>query len=124
MKKKILSILITILALCTGMFTLTACGGNEQPEPKYYTITWQNYDGSVLETDSDVKEGLMPTYDSATPTKESDAEFSYEFSGWSPEISLVTGDVIYVAQFNSIKNKYTVTWKDYDGTVLEIYENV
>ncbi|MBO7215089.1 MAG: leucine-rich repeat domain-containing protein [Clostridia bacterium] len=29
MKKKILSILITILALCTCMFTLTACGGDD-----------------------------------------------------------------------------------------------
>ena len=124
MKKKILSILITILALCTCMFTFTACGGNEPPAPKYYTITWQNYEGSILETDSEVKEGLMPTYDSATPTKESDAEFSYEFSGWSPEISAVTGDIIYVAQFNSIKNKYTITWKDHDGTVLELDENV
>ena len=124
MKKKVLSILITILLLCMCIFTLTACGGNEPPTPKYYTITWQNYDGSVLETDNDVKEGLMPTYDSATPTKESDAEFSYEFSGWSPEISAVTGNVTYVAQFNSIKNKYTITWKDHDGTVLEVDENV
>ena len=73
MKKKILSILITIFALCTCMFTLTACGGDEPPAPKYYTITWQNFDGSVLETDNDVKEGLMPTYDSTTPTKESDS---------------------------------------------------
>ena len=124
MKKKILSILITILTLCMFMFTLTACDGNEPPTPKYYTITWQNYDGSVLETDNDVKEGLMPTYDSATPTKERDAEFSYEFSGWSPEISAVTGNVTYVAQFNAVKNKYTVTWKDYDGTVLELDESV
>ena len=117
MKKKILSILITILVLCTCMLTLTACS-------ETYTITWQNYDGTVLEIDSDVQEGLMPTYDGATPTKESNAEFSYIFSGWSPEISTVTGNVTYVAQFNSVKNKYTVTWKNWDGTVLEIDENV
>ena len=124
MKKKILSILITVLSLCTCMFTLTACGGDEPPTPKYYTITWQNYDGSILEADSDIEEGSMPTYDSSLPIKEGDAEFTYEFSGWSPEIKVVDGDITYIAQFSSVKNKYTVIWKDYDGTVLETDENV
>ena len=36
MKKKILSILITILALCTCMFTLTACGENEPQHTHVY----------------------------------------------------------------------------------------
>ena len=124
MKKKILSILITILVLCTCLFTLTACVDDEPPSPKYYTVTWQNYDGSILETDNDIKEGLMPTYDGATPTKENDVEFSYEFSGWSPEISVVTSNVTYVAQFNSVKNRYSVNWKDYDGTDLESDEDI
>ena len=111
-------ILTLTLALCS-ILGLTACGGNEPPAQKYYTVTWQNYDSTILETDSNVKEGLVPTYDSATPTKESDAEFTYEFSGWSPEIKVVDGDMTYIAQFSSVKNKYTVTWKDYDGTILE-----
>ena len=36
MKKKILSVLITILAVCTLMFTLTACGGGETPHTHTY----------------------------------------------------------------------------------------
>ena len=36
MKNKILSILITILTLCTCMFTLTACGENEPPHTHVY----------------------------------------------------------------------------------------
>ena len=38
MKKKILSILITILAVCTCMFTLTACGENEPPHTHTYSV--------------------------------------------------------------------------------------
>ena len=33
------------------------------------------------------------------PIKISDAEYSYKFIGWSPEITTVTGDVTYVAQY-------------------------
>ncbi len=33
------------------------------------------------------------------PGKLPDGEYSYSFTGWSPEITTVTGDVIYVAQF-------------------------
>ena len=124
MKKKILSILITILALCTCMFMLTACGGDEPPAPKYYTITWQNYDGSVLETDTEVAEGVIPTYDGTAPTKTADAQYTYEFSGWNKEISAVTGDTVYTAKFNAILNSYTVTWKNWDGSVLELNEGV
>ena len=36
MKKKILSILITVLLLCTCIFTLTACGENEPPHTHEY----------------------------------------------------------------------------------------
>ena len=38
MKKKILSILITVLSLCTCMFTLTACGENEPPHTHTYSV--------------------------------------------------------------------------------------
>ena len=37
MKKKILSILITVLSLCACIFTLTACGENEPPHTHEYT---------------------------------------------------------------------------------------
>lgn len=36
------------------------------------------------------------------PTRINDEEYSYTFTGWSPEVSMtVTGDVIYVAQFEA-----------------------
>ena len=88
-----------------------------------YTVTWKNYDDTVLETDTDVPAGTTPTYDGATPTKPSTAQYSYTFTGWSPAISAVNGDVIYTAQFSETTRTYTVTWKNGD-TVLETDENV
>ena len=91
------------------------------PEAKY-TITWKNGD-TVLETDIDITEGTIPTYDGTVPTKEADAQYSYTFSGWTPEVVAANDDATYTAVFTSIKNKYTVTWKNGD-TILETDENV
>lgn len=92
-----------------------------KPIPKY-TITWKNGD-TVLETDTEVSEGTVPTYDGAEPTKAADAQYSYVFAGWTPEVVTANGDVTYTAVFTSVMNKYTVTWKNGD-TTLETDENV
>ena len=47
----------------------------------------------------------------------------YVFSGWSPQVSAVTGNVTYQAQFSEVSRVYTITWKNGD-TVLETDENV
>ena len=89
-----------------------------------YTVTWVNEDGTVLETDENVAAGTMPEYNGERPTKEGEAEHSYTFAGWDPELSEVTGDITYTAVFTEVTNAYTVIWENWDGTVLETDENV
>ena len=89
-----------------------------------YTVTWVNDDDSVLETDENVEFGATPNYDGETPTKAADAQYTYTFAGWTPAVSTVSGDITYKATYNTTVNKYTVTWKNADGTVLETDTNV
>ena len=93
------------------LFSLISCG------PKSYTVTWQNYDNSVLETDVKVKKGEMPQYDGAVPIRETDETYVYEFLGWSPELTEVSKDITYVAIFKATPH-YHITFKDYDDAIL------
>lgn len=63
-----------------------------------YTVTWKNGD-TILEIDGDVPYGTVPSYDGTIPTKADNENDTYLFAGWSPEISKVTGDITYTAQF-------------------------
>ena len=83
-----------------------------------YTVTWVNDDGTVLEIDEDVAYGTLPEYNGETPEKDGDAQYSYTFAGWTPEISEVTGDITYKAVYEQTVNTYTITWKNWDGETL------
>ena len=87
-----------------------------------YTVTWINDDGTVLEKDENAEAGTMPEYNGETPVKAGDAQYSYTFKGWDPEISEVTADITYKAVYEQTVNQYTVTWKNWDGTELQTEE--
>ena len=81
-----------------------------------YTITWKNDDGTVIDTTT-VAYGDTPTH--ADATKEATEQYTYTFTGWTPEVVAVTGDAEYTATFDSVVNEYTITWKNDDGTVID-----
>jgi hypothetical protein len=79
---------------------IAQCEGSTPPQPTYYTIKFKNWDGSVLQS-TQVEEGQMPQYTGATPTKPSDSQYSYTFSGWTPTVAAVTGEATYTATYTA-----------------------
>ena len=66
----------------------------------YFNVTWIDGNWEILKTDS-VKRWNTPTYDGDIPTKNSTSDYKYIFNNkWLPEISVVTWDVEYTAQFD------------------------
>ena len=73
---------------------------------------------NVLQADS-LGYGILPTYNATTPTKAATQAYTYSFKGWSPEIAVVAGNATYKAVFDSVLNKFTVTFVDEDGAILK-----
>lgn len=105
----------------TGATTYTA---RYSSTVQKYTVRWYNYDGSLLETDTEVAYGTKPTYNGAEPTKAGNAEHSYKFAGWNYDTengitpTLGTTYIDITAQFTEIDNTYTVKWVN-EGKVIE-----
>lgn len=88
-----------------------------QWKAKKYTVTWVNEDGTVLETDENVEYGATPEYNGATPTKAANAQYTYTFKGWTPDVDTVTGNVTYTASYIRYIRFYRVTWYEAYGTI-------
>lgn len=73
-----------------------------------YTITWNNEDGSLITT-TEVDYNTVPT-PPADPEKAADAEYTYIFAGWTPEIVAATEDTAYTATYSKTAKRYDVTF--------------
>ena len=84
-------------------------------------VTFLNYDDTVLYKTT-VPRGSKPEYVGSVPTKafteSGDVRTNWEFTGWDKEITAVTSDIVYKAQFKSYES-YKCTFTNEDGTVLE-----
>lgn len=82
-----------------------------------FTILFKDYDGSIISSTT-YKYGDT-VFIPASPTREGDENCSYEFAGWSPNaITICTGNAEYIATYNTIYKRFTVIFKNYDGSIL------
>ena len=82
----------TKIAINTG-------GGDNGGGNSRYIITWQE-DGTVILSET-YAYGEMPIPPKPDPTKDDDDDYTYTFKGWTPSISLVTGNANYTAVFEA-----------------------
>ena len=94
-------------AIQNGAVTVAAA------QPEMHTVTFKDWDGTVLKT-QEVQHG-GDAEAPADPTR-----VGYTFTGWDKEFTNITADLVVTAQYEI--NTYTVTFKDWDGTVLKIQE--
>ena len=78
-----------------------------------YAVVFKDYDGTIL-SEQEV-EYLSAAVAPANPTRE-----GYTFKGWDKAFDAVSADIEVTAQYDI--NKFTVVFKDYDGTVLDTQE--
>ena len=89
--------------------------GEVTPVEVKYEISFV-VDGVTVKTDS-VLENTMPTPPSDV-TKAEDDNYTYEFSGWNPDIGFAKHDQVYVAKFNQIEKK--LKFSSLEGLKLSI----
>jgi len=119
--------------------SLPAVTGNESYTAQFdlsvrsYTVTFYGEDGITKLSQKSFRYGSVPVYDGITPKKTATPQYSYIFSGWKSgantygledALPSVAGDASYAAVFESKVNVCDVTWKNEDGTTLEVDENV
>ena len=82
-----------------------------------FTVTFKGHDGAILKTEKVDKGG------NATPPTAPNRT-DYLFSGWSGTYRNVTANQTVTATYTQNIRTYTVTFKDYDGTVLKTVNNL
>ena len=71
-----------------------------------FNIKFVDFDGTVLRS-GDFAYGTKPVYDADDPARPTDDNYEYTFGGWSPEITEITADTTYTAQYSAIAHNYS-----------------
>lgn len=95
---------------------------------KKFTITWKNWDGSIVQTaDADgtlqdsyeVAYGTMAEFLGTNPTREKTIDYTYDFTGWTPALGPVTSNVTYTATYTQKDRMYTIIFQQEGGVEIE-----
>lgn len=94
-----------------------------------YTITWKNWNDSIIKTYSSATEsyvdnykvtyGTMAEFLGTNPTRPENIDYTYDFTGWTPALGRVTSDVTYTATFTEKPRKYTIIFQQDGGLEIE-----
>ena len=64
-----------------------------------YTVTWKDWDGTVLQTETYYHGDEVVAI--TAPVRESDETYCYTFAGWDKEVTVCLGDIIYTATYTA-----------------------
>lgn len=104
----------------------STCQGNVVYAAKYdadyvaCTITFKDWDGTVISAEQYLYGDKIQI--PAAPTRESDHLYTYSFAGWDKAVVNCDGEATYTATYISVRKTYTVTFLNYDGTVISTGE--
>ena len=114
-------------ALSTNM-TANATYTAQYKTDRYFTVTFVDYDGTVLDTQNilDEEDAVDPVSSGriATPLRASTAQYDYTYSGWDKSLSNIKADTTVTATYSNVTRKYTVRFWDGQnllGTVVANY---
>ncbi|MEA5061026.1 MAG: hypothetical protein VB015_01200 [Erysipelotrichaceae bacterium] len=95
---------ITIITVSISLLSLVAIAVSVvfsilTIKEEYFTITWKNYNGSILEVNRQVKKNTLPSYNGTPPIRDRDSTHIYTFDGWDPVIKIATENQTYTAVY-------------------------
>ena len=87
-----------IMTECNHNFVDGTCDKCGEEEVLNFTVKFVNEDGTVL-FEQIYSKGELPEYQGENPEKASTVNHTYTFKGWDKEITAVTSDVTYTAEY-------------------------
>ncbi len=95
----------------------TYSGAHPSGNEVMYQIDWDTDGDGTVDDTTYVAYGAMPAHDNGS--KNADPQYTYTFTGWSPELAVVTGTAKYTAKFSASINQYTVTLPSGEGFTVQ-----
>lgn len=96
-----------------------------------YLVWWFDYQGNVTHAISAPWDGPHKYPGESDPTRPDEGAYTYTFTGWERGSTIIGNGtdyrelvITYTPQFQKTQNKYNITWKNDDGTVLRTDKNV
>jgi uncharacterized repeat protein (TIGR02543 family) len=85
-----------------------------------FQIQFVDWDNTLLLA-SEVNYNTLPVAPTE-PSRPATAQYTYTFKAWKPEIVAALADVTYKADYDSVLNKYLISFLNEDGSLIEAKE--